>query len=68
MGREGVPLRRGSLSGDAEVSSVNSHHSVVEHVVRAQSALEDDLRLRGRQRGGGGGKDQMLGKKYICVD
>jgi hypothetical protein len=22
--------------------------------VRAQSALEDDLRLRGRQRGGGG--------------
>jgi hypothetical protein len=38
--------------------------------VRAQSALEDDLRLRGRQRGGGGAgpKDQMLGKKYICVD
>jgi hypothetical protein len=41
--------------GDAEVGSIDCHRAVVEHVVRAQPALEDNLRLRrggGRQRGG----------------
>jgi hypothetical protein len=35
VGREGVPLRRGSLLGNAKVSSVDCHCAVVEHVVRA---------------------------------
>ena len=62
MGREGVPLRRGSLLWDAEVGSVHGHRAVVEHVVCAQPALEDNLRLRGRQRGGGG-CGPVVGKK-----
>jgi len=66
VGREGVLLRRGSLLGDAEVSSIDCHRAVVEHVVHTKSALEDKLCLRGRQRGEG--EDQMLGKKDICVD
>jgi hypothetical protein len=37
---------------DAEVGSVHGHRAVVEHVVHAQPALEVNLRLRGRQRGG----------------
>ena len=68
MGREAVPLRHGSLLilGDAEVGSIDCHHAVVEHAVGAQSALEDNLRLWGRQRGGGWGPD--VEKKDTCVD
>ena len=51
VGTEGVPLLRGSLLGNAEVRAVDCHRAVIEHVVRTQSALEVDLRLRGRQRG-----------------
>jgi hypothetical protein len=51
--------------GDAEVGSVNCHCAVIEHVVRAQPALEHNLRLRGGGGGRGGGVDQMLGKKDI---
>jgi len=54
VGREGIPLFCGSLLRDAEVGAVDRHEAVVEHIVRAQPALEDDLRLRGRQRGGMG--------------
>jgi len=67
VGREGIHLRCGSLLRDAEVSAVDNHEEVVEHVVHAHPALEDDLRLWGRQRGGGrGGPD--VEKKDICVD
>ena len=52
VGREGVPLRRGSLLGDAEVRAVDCHRAVAEHVVRAQPALKFDLRLRGRRQRG----------------
>ena len=47
VGREGVPLRRGSLLRDAEVRPIDCNRAVVEHVVRAQPAFEDNLRLRG---------------------
>jgi hypothetical protein len=50
MGREGVPLRRGSLLGDAEVRALHGHRAVVEHVMRAQPALEDNLRRGGGRR------------------
>ena len=53
VGREGVPLRRGSLLGDAEVRAIDCHRAVVEHVVRAQPALKFDLRLRGGAATGG---------------
>ncbi len=56
VGREGVPLRCGSLLEDADVRAVDCYRAVVEHVVRAQPAFKVDLRLRGggrgRQRGG----------------
>ena len=57
MGREGVPLRRGSLLGDAEVRALHGHRAVVEHVMHAQPALEDNLR-RG-EGGGDRGEDRM---------
>ena len=53
VGREGIPLRRGSLLGDAEVGSIDCHRAVVEHIVCAQSALEDDLWRWQRRRWGG---------------
>ncbi len=54
VGTEGVSLCHGSLLGDVEVRAVDCHGAVVEHVVRAQPALEVDLRLRrgGRRRWG----------------
>ena len=55
VGREGIPLRRGSLLGDArsplrrssllgdaEVHAIHGHRAVIEHVVRAQPALEHE--------------------------
>jgi hypothetical protein len=65
MGREGVPLRRGSLLGDAEVRALHGHRAVVEHVMRAQPALEDNLR-----RGGGGsdgGENEVHCRRIQCV-
>jgi hypothetical protein len=64
MGREGVPLCRGSLLWDAEVGSDHGHRAVVEHVVPAQPALEDNLCLRGGG-GSGGGEDRMLKKRHL---
>ena len=61
VGREGVLLCCGSLLGDAEVGSIDCHPAVIEHVVHTKSALEDNLCLRGWQRGEG--EDLMLGKK-----
>ena len=61
VGREGVPLRRGFLLGDAEVGSVNCHRAVVEHIVCAQSSLEDDLwRWRRRRWGGEDGYEKKV--------
>ena len=59
MGRKGIPLRRSSLMWDAEVRAVHGHGAVVEHVVRAQPALEVDLRLRGGRRRGEGVRTGM---------
>ena len=53
VGTEGVPLRHDSLLGNTEVHAVDCHRAVIDHVVHAQPALEDDLRLRGRRRRGG---------------
>ncbi len=47
VGTKGIPLLRDSLLGDAEVSAVHTHQAVVAHIVGAQPALEEDLRLRG---------------------
>jgi hypothetical protein len=38
---------------DADVRAVDCYRAVVEHVVRAQPALEDDLRLKGQRWQGG---------------
>ena len=43
VGREGVPLRRGSLLQDAEVGAIDCHEAVVAHIVVSEPALEDDL-------------------------
>ena len=58
VGREGVPLRRGSLLGDAKVSSVDCHCAVVEHVVLKM--------ICGGGCGGGGGGEDGYEKKVIC--
>ena len=59
VGTKGTPLRRNSLLG-------NCHRAVVEHVVRAQPALEDNLPLPGRRRRRRrGGEDQMLKKRHL---
>ena len=63
-GHEDVPLHRDSLLGDAEVHAIHGHHAVIDHVVRAQPALKDDLRLRG---GGGGGVRTGMEKKVIFL-
>jgi len=49
VGREGVPLRRGSRLQGAEVYPVDCHCAVVEHILilHVQPAFEDDLHLRG---------------------
>jgi hypothetical protein len=44
---------------DAEVRAVHGHGAVDEHVVRAQPALEVDLRLRGGRRRGEGVRTGM---------
>ena len=66
VGREAVPLRHGSLLvlGDAEVGSIDCHRAVVEHAVRAQSALEDDLWRWRRRRCGG--EDGLKKKVIFC--
>ena len=66
VGTKGIPLRRCSLLRDAEIGAIDCHCAVVEHVVHAQPALEDNLRLRGRW--GRGGEDRILGKNNICID
>ncbi len=53
VGAEGIPPRHGSLLRDAQVGAIDRHEAVVAHVVVSEPALEDNLRLRGRQRGGG---------------
>jgi len=47
VGRKGVPLCHSSLLQDAEVCAIDCHCAVVEHVVHALPAFEDDLHLRG---------------------
>jgi len=64
VGSKGAPLLRDSLLGDAEVRAIHGHRAVVEHVVRAQPALKDDLRLRAG--GGRGGEDGYEKKVILC--
>ena len=67
MGREGVPLRRGSLLGDAKVRAVDCRRAVVEHVVCAQPALKVNLRMRGERRRGGEDRYEKKGDFLISI-
>jgi hypothetical protein len=52
VGRKGIPLLRDSILGDAKVRPISTYGAVIAHIVRAQPALKDNLRLRGRWRQG----------------
>jgi len=49
--------------GDAEDGAVDCHGAVIDHIVCAQPAFEDDLQLRGRRRHGD--EDRYEPKKVI---
>ena len=59
VGREGVPLRRSSLLGDAKVRPVHRHKAVVAYVVDAQTLVEINLWFR--ERGGKGCRNAVRG-------
>jgi hypothetical protein len=52
-GREGVPLSSQFPFVGCGSRSIDCHCAVLSHIVSAQPALKDDLRLRVRQRGQG---------------
>jgi len=51
-GNQIVPLRCDSLLGKTKFRAIDCHRAVVEHVVRTQPALEDNLRMWGEGRVG----------------